>query len=287
MTDLEALAQCYPHEKEHASIVLPQLQHRLNLAKAWGIAPGNTVVDIGCGQGDSVVGLAAVVGPTGRVVGIDPGPPDYGSPLTLAQAQAFIRNSELGDRIEFVHADAPTYLRTSPAFDAATLCHSLWYFDSAVEVSALFIALATAPHPPKRVCIAEWTGSARTAAQKPHDLAVRAQRMLHIAKPGVENSANVRSALLPEQILELAVMDGFRVVSQGTIAAPDGMLDCSWEVGTALSSEFAEDVRGLANPERDEILALLDELKSAKAELTAAGGKVQSMDVAWAVLELP
>src|SRR5262245_12847280 len=35
------------------------------------VRPGHHVLDVGCGLGDDVRALAALVGPTGRVVGID------------------------------------------------------------------------------------------------------------------------------------------------------------------------------------------------------------------------
>jgi SAM-dependent methyltransferase len=42
---------------------------------AAGVAPGEAVLDVGCGCGDSVLSLAALVGARGRVVGIDPSAP--------------------------------------------------------------------------------------------------------------------------------------------------------------------------------------------------------------------
>ena len=47
---------------------------RLRAAATGLLAPrgGDRVVDVGCGSGDQVRALAAAVGPTGSVVGIDP-----------------------------------------------------------------------------------------------------------------------------------------------------------------------------------------------------------------------
>lgn len=53
------------------------LQHRLWSASAhqlWekaGVRPGQTVLDIGCGPGHATLDLAQIVGPTGRVIGVD------------------------------------------------------------------------------------------------------------------------------------------------------------------------------------------------------------------------
>lgn len=46
-----------------------------------GLARGHTVVDIGCGTGDTTRMLAARVGPDGRAIGIEP------SQSLLAEAQ--------------------------------------------------------------------------------------------------------------------------------------------------------------------------------------------------------
>lgn len=55
--------------------------HRLELLKEWGIRPGQTVLEIGCGQGDTASVLAAAVGEEGHVTGMDPAPFDYGELL--------------------------------------------------------------------------------------------------------------------------------------------------------------------------------------------------------------
>ncbi|MFY0226860.1 methyltransferase domain-containing protein, partial [Bacillus cytotoxicus] len=48
-----------------------QLQHRLDLVKEFGIKKGMSILEIGCGQGDTTVALADAVGEDGKVVGID------------------------------------------------------------------------------------------------------------------------------------------------------------------------------------------------------------------------
>src|SRR5215211_3278574 len=41
------------------------------LIAALGLEPGDAALDVGCGTGDDLSSLAAVVGPAGRVVGVD------------------------------------------------------------------------------------------------------------------------------------------------------------------------------------------------------------------------
>src|SRR5262245_20920210 len=54
-------------------------QHSFTLMR---LEPGNTALDLGCGTGDDLRSLAALVGPTGRVVGVDV------SETMIAQARA-------------------------------------------------------------------------------------------------------------------------------------------------------------------------------------------------------
>lgn len=300
---LDKLASCYLHDAKHGAIIRPQLAHRLNLANAWGMQPGWTVLDVGCGQGDSSLCFAEAVGESGHVTAIDPGSPDYGSPITLGQSQAFISKSRMGPRITFKRADAPSFLSTLDStqptdsseeptlFDAATLCHSLWYFDSRATVQSLFAALARGRV--KRVLLAEYTGLARTTEQKSHELAAQVQVQFHHARLRGEGEAlakemvpNVREALLPAEIVREAEAAGWSVAAEGVVEAPEGMMDGKWEVGTVLDSSFMGQlmsfgVRGTTA----EMLNMVQEIRGLKDALAREGKDVATMDVAWVVLE--
>lgn len=82
MSSLNAsdIAAHYPRssEKQLTSVVIPQIQHRLDLISRWVIQPGEKVLEIGCGQGDCTITLAGVVGENGHVTAVDPAPLDYG-----------------------------------------------------------------------------------------------------------------------------------------------------------------------------------------------------------------
>lgn len=59
-----------------------QISHRQELISTWGgIAPGEKVLELGCGQGDCTIVLAHAVGENGTVDAVDPAPPDYGKHL--------------------------------------------------------------------------------------------------------------------------------------------------------------------------------------------------------------
>jgi SAM-dependent methyltransferase len=66
------------------------------------VVPGERVVDIGCGCGATSLELAAKVGPTGSVLGID-----ISAPM-LARARERARTLEFAN-LEFVQADASNY----------------------------------------------------------------------------------------------------------------------------------------------------------------------------------
>lgn len=72
---------------------------RLEALGLLALAPGATVLDVGCGTGLSFEGLVRAVGPAGRIVGIEP------SPAMLAHArQRIARHRWRG--IELLEADA-------------------------------------------------------------------------------------------------------------------------------------------------------------------------------------
>ena len=83
MSSLNAsdIAAHYPRssEKHLTSVIIPQIQHRLDLITRWVIQPGEKVLEIGCGQGDCTITLAGVVGENGHVTAVDPAPLDYGT----------------------------------------------------------------------------------------------------------------------------------------------------------------------------------------------------------------
>jgi hypothetical protein len=55
------------------------MTERVQLARSWGIQPGESVLEVGCGQGDATIALAVAVGAEGRVVALDPASLDYGT----------------------------------------------------------------------------------------------------------------------------------------------------------------------------------------------------------------
>ena len=62
------------HDEEIARLRLQHRVWRARVLEAWrgaGFAPGQTLLDIGCGPGYAALDLAEIVGPGGRIVAID------------------------------------------------------------------------------------------------------------------------------------------------------------------------------------------------------------------------
>lgn len=288
MSDLHTLAtsliqQTNPSlssKTEGSRIAISQTHHRLNLLTAWfgnlenaqTTLNGKTILEIGCGQGDMTVALAWAVGPTGKVVAIDPAPLAYGSPETLREAQERIsRSSPLGGRVNWVQADPMEALgrdATLKGADYVVLAHSLLYMRSAEYVGGLFRALRPAPSisttksaSSPRLLIAEWGMRVSNESARAHLLAVQAQA----AQP--LESGNVQLYLEPEVTMEIAVNAGWKGEKEAWIESPD-LDDGSWEVAAARSISLAEDTDEAARK-------YLEEMDS------VTSGAVRCMDV-WA-----
>ncbi|TLD08133.1 hypothetical protein PspLS_11974 [Pyricularia sp. CBS 133598] len=267
-------------------IEIAQAEHRITLINRWGIGPGHRVIEIGCGQGNTTTVLAEAVGETGSVStttpcsdALDPAPPDYGAPFTLAQAQAHISASAVGGRITWHNAGPVDFLASNSSaaartWDVAVLAHSIWYFASSDVLAEILRALRGRA---TRVCVAEYALRATEAAAAPHVLAAVARGVLECQN--AESTANIRSPLTPDAIAEIAAGAGWTLERQRTVVPGPGLLDGHWEVGSVASNSFVGEVQDAV---QDEGMRLV--LVSARYAVVAAvealqGEKVRTMDV--------
>ena len=86
------------------------------------VAPGNHVLDVGCGLGHEVTRLATRVGPSGRVVGVD------ASPQMIAEARR--RTADVPFPTEFTVGDAHDLALPDATFDLCRTERVLRYLHS-------------------------------------------------------------------------------------------------------------------------------------------------------------
>jgi SAM-dependent methyltransferase len=113
-----------------------------------GVAPGERVLDVGCGCGETTLQLAEKVGPQGSVTGID-----ISAPM-LARARA--RAAERGlSAIRFLDADAQVAALPREAFDLVFSRFGVMFFADPVRA---FANLRTGLAPGGRVGFVCWQG---------------------------------------------------------------------------------------------------------------------------------
>src|SRR5690242_12936306 len=84
-----------------------------------GLAPGSSVLDVGCGSGASAIPAARAVGPSGRVVGIDLAQ----RLLELARAKSAAQKLQ---NIEFQRADMTALSYADDSFDAVVCVFAIF-----------------------------------------------------------------------------------------------------------------------------------------------------------------
>ena len=95
-------------------------------AAIYQLAPsiGESILEIGCGTGQAVVGIAELVGSSGKVFGVDI------SSGMLAIAQARVKKMRLGDRVALLCGDGMQLQFDAECFDGILISFALELFDS-------------------------------------------------------------------------------------------------------------------------------------------------------------
>jgi len=116
--------------------------------------PGESILDIGCGGGETALDLARAVAPDGRVVGVDL------SAAVLAFAQRAAKGCE---RVRFVQADAQVCPFVPASFDAAFSRFGVMFF---IDPIAAFINIRRSLRPNGRLAFVCW----RALEENPLDI---------------------------------------------------------------------------------------------------------------------
>ena len=286
--EIAANTQTHPDPSQVSS----QTIHRLEILKHWfgsleaaqECLHGRRVLEVGCGQGDMTAVLAHLVaqpsststGGTGKVLGLDPAPLTYGSPLTLGECHEALSKSSLGHVIEWIQADPTDYLTSGEAtqsefeLDYIVFVHSFFYLESESYLIKLLDTIASwikdqARSRPPKLPIAEWSMRASVPMAEAHVLAVQAQA----AQNAPLSRSNVRTLITPERLRELLREGRWIVVQEDFVCGPN-IADAAWEVDAARRLYSQKDLNPAARSYLDRMQQLLEEHH----------GKVTCMD-AW------
>ena len=90
------------------------------------LKPGSAILDVGCGSGASAIPAAKIVGPDGRVVGVDL------AERLLAMARAKVAAQKL-ENIEFRQADMETLGYPDASFDAVVCVFAIFFVPDMVK----------------------------------------------------------------------------------------------------------------------------------------------------------
>lgn len=290
--DVDHLTSLYIGSTASSPIVRAQLVHRIHVVKdIWSIPQGSKVLEIGPGQGDCTLVLAAAVGETGHVDAVDPCDLNYGSPTTVGDSQSNLLRTSLGPRISFIQAKPLDHLARHPSYTYThiVLFHSLWYFDNPSDITALFENLVLdkdsppVEFPRPRILIAEWSLTASMPSQVPHLLAALARNMLESRNP--KSDENIRTAVSPAWIeAEFANLSQPLNLKHGIIVTTaEGLLDGQWEVGSVLDEDFEKKTERLFfrvdEKSHAAVISARDAVRAAVAMVEGGVAGCRAMDV--------
>jgi SAM-dependent methyltransferase len=239
------------------------------------IQPGECVLDVGCGCGQTSLELAESVGPSGSVLGVDLSQP------MLARARE--RRDELKlTNLEFLHADAQTHRFEREYFDLVYSRFGVMFFENPV---AAFTNLCSALRPNGRLCFVCWQALEKNEwARVPLMAATK-----HVPPPApVSPDAPGPFAFAnPERVRHILTTAGFTginiasheaALTMGGAATVDEAVDFLMEIGPI--------ARLLGDASADARARVVEELHTALASYAANGG-VSMSGAAWIVYTRP
>jgi SAM-dependent methyltransferase len=191
-------------EEQHAVALRA---HHERLLAAAAIAPGEHVLDVGCGTGPTTLAVARAAGARGSAVGLD-----ISAPL-LARARERAEAEGCSD-VEFVQADAQVESLATGRFDAVISQFGVMFFDDPV---AAFGNFALAARPGGRLAFVCWRG----LAENPWLVLIRdAVANGRVLPPPPENSAGMLGLADRDRVTSVLAAAGWQDVAVEPVDLP-------------------------------------------------------------------
>lgn len=245
-------AQAWADLREPLDLQLSPLG--LRAIEALSPEPGETIVDVGCGTGQTVLQLAQRVGPEGRVVGVDI------APLLLDVAR---QHAEGLDQVEFVTCDAAWLDLPGQRFDGLFSRFGVMAFANPI---AAFSNLRRMMRPAGRLAFVCW----RSLEENELDLlplrAAGLEAMLDPTPFSFEDPDRVRAVLLAAGFRHIDIRAHNERVSSGDVDAMAAVLLKVGPLGKILREH--PELRPAAEPRLRAALAALSD--RSRVALTAA-----------------
>ncbi len=166
----EAGRRWVAERERHAAIRQRLTPH---LLRAAAVAPGNEVLDVGCGCGETTIAVAGSTGPDGGALGLDLSGPMLEVAQRLA-AEAGMAN------IRFVQGDVQVYPLPPAVYDVVISSFGVMFFD---DPAAAFGNIRAAVRPGGRLAFMCWQDDLHNEV---FSIALRAF-MTHTHLPGTTN----------------------------------------------------------------------------------------------------
>jgi SAM-dependent methyltransferase len=178
------------HERFDATIG----PHHAVLITAAAFAPGERVLDIGCGNGLTSRDAARAVGPSGSVLGVD-----LSGPM-LAVADQLAKEDGL-DNVRFERGDAQVHAFEAGAYDLAISRFGVMFF---LDPVAAFTNIASALRPGGRLAALVWQSVPANEWVSAMRDALAVGRDLPLPPPGVPSPFSLADTDFARQVLTKA-----------------------------------------------------------------------------------
>jgi SAM-dependent methyltransferase len=230
-------------------------------------APGERILDVGCGAGATTLDMARRVAPGGFSVGVDVS-------STLVAAARAAAAAEQVTEVEFLEADAESFPFEAGGFDAIVSRFGVMFFG---DSDAAFANLRRGLRPDGRLAFACW----RSAADNPLSLVpVEAAAHLLPPKPATPKDAPGRFAFAdPDRVRGILERSGWRDIE----IAP---LDVDTPVSFDEMMAFSLGLSSLAPLLREQTQDVRDQVRGVVSEAVRAhevDGKIPLQAACWLV----